>query len=866
MGRTTDTVTALLIALGVPFAGFADEWPTYAGGPRRLFFNPAERQITRDNVARLRLKWQFPTGAIITASPSVVGLDLPGEGPTQVVFIPSWDRTLYAVRLRDGREVWRKTTPDHPGQTFPNAASVDVTTVDGVPTVFFPSGQTLYALDARTGAERWRFDAGTGCLDPPGLCDYRGERNQIESSPLVADGKVFFGMDVNDREGGKGGFYAVDMRDGRLAWFFDLESGMTCRPDPGDDVRRYDGYHSESELGLPPDFFATRAGCNHPRTPNGCGNVWSSAAFDAGRGRLFVASSNCDTDDNPASLKPPPPMPPYDEAIFALALDGTPVWRWRPREVDNADLAFGAVPNLFTIDVDGTPRDVVGIGNKDGTYYVIDRDGTNVRNGVRWDDADPSALPYWRTRVVEGGVLGGIIATAAVDEANRRIFFSTAPGNDVFNPQRPTVHTLDADSGAIVWQNDDDPTADASFAPTSAIPGVVFIGGVLGSGLRFFDAATGRLLGSNTAAPLLASAPAVVDGHVLFGGGSGQRSANPNDLADIQSRVPTPLTALCVPGTSACDEDGDGADFPDDCDDRDGRRFPGAREVPGNDVDEDCDDLLARRDDACLAAGSAGQDRRDIRALRREIDERCACSGGTGKRGGGRRAYERCVRRLIRSALSAGTLRQQCKQLLRASTCRRSGAVACCIERRKDGERTCQVTAARRCATTRRFVRAVAPGATHCADVDCALVLPTTSTTSTTTSTTTTTSSGSTSTTLPPSWAKISAEVLQPSCGGCHGSSGALAGLGGLQACRSGRTAMVGVPSSQLPSMALVEPGNPARSWLMHKLDGTQGDFTAQCVRRSCGGLMPANQPQLTAAERDAIRAWIAAGAPDDCP
>ena len=99
-------------------------------------------------------------------------------------------------------------------------------------------------------------------------------------------------------------------------------------------------------------------------------------------------------------------MPPYDEAIFALALDGTPAWRWRPREVDNLDYDFGAVPNLFTIDVDGTPRDVVGVGGKDGTYYVIDRDGVNARSGVSWDDPDPAGLPYWATNVVPGGDAG----------------------------------------------------------------------------------------------------------------------------------------------------------------------------------------------------------------------------------------------------------------------------------------------------------------------------------------------------------------------------------------------------------------------------------------------------------------------------
>ena len=77
---------------------------------------------------------------------------------------------------------------------------------------------------------------------------------------------------------------------------------------------------------------------------------------------------------------------------------------------------------------------------------------------------------------------------------------------------------------------------------------------------------------------------------------------------------------------------------------------------------------------------------------------------------------------------------------------------------------------------------------------------------------------------------------------------------------------MVGVPSTQLPSMALVEPGNPSASWLMHKLDGTQETFAGQCVGGSCGLSMPIRQSQLLPVVREAIRDWIAAGAPDDCP
>ncbi len=532
------------------------DWQTYAGSERRQFFNPRESTVTAANVGTLAVKWTFPTGAVVTASPTVARVTLPGEGPVQVAYIQSWDATIYALRVRDGREVWRFATADRPGVTFPNTASVHFDHVGAEPRVFVGNGQTFYALDAVTGAEVWRFDTGTGCV-VPGACGFAAERNQIESSAIVADGKVFFGMDVNDVEGGKGGFYALDAGDGRLAWFFDLESGQTCRPDPTDDIRRYDGYHSEADLGLPPGFLVTRAGCNHPRTPNGCGNVWSSPAYDGKRGFLYFASSNCDTDTNPATLRPAPPMPPYDEAIVALDLDGRPVWRWRPREIDNADLAFGAVPNLFTAVIGGREREVVGVGNKDGTYYLLDRDGVNEVTDVAWNDPDPSQLPYWRTQVVPGGTAGGVIATAAVDDAADRIYFSTAPGSfaSLGNPQRPTVHALDGGTGAVLWQNTAEPDADASFAPTSAIPGVVFVGSATSGTLRSYDAATGARLGGIGVGFALAAAPAVVDGTVLVGAGTGSRGANPTSPGEVASRTPQNVTALCVPGTTACLDD-----------------------------------------------------------------------------------------------------------------------------------------------------------------------------------------------------------------------------------------------------------------------------------------------------------------------
>jgi outer membrane protein assembly factor BamB len=572
------------------------EWPTYAGGPERHFFNHDEQVLTRFDVARLAERWRFPTNAIVTASPAVAVVDLPDEGPTQVVFLQSWDGFVYAVRLADGSEVWRFATDEHPGASFPYASSVDVADVGGRLQIHVGAGEVLYAIDAASGTERWRFTAGTGCVGPlrgrraarhrvdprhfarngsqgpPGLCAHDGERNEIESSPITAEGLVLFGMDVDDSPLGKGGFYAVRADDGRLAWFFDLESGKTCRPHPRDVVRFFDPYHPAKELGLAPNFFQTRPGCDFPRVATGCGNVWSSAAVDAERGALYVASSNCDTDLDPATGVPPPPMPPFEEAIFSLRVaDGAPLWRWRPREVDNDDLAYGAAPNLFRLRDAARWIDVVGVGNKDGSYVVIDRDGVNEKSGVAWDDPDPSALPYWTRRVVPGGELGGLPSTASVDEVRRRIYFGTAPGSyadapPFGTPQQPTLHALDMDTGAVVWQQG----GDANFAPTSGIPGVTFFGSVFPGILRArrSDDDSGATL-ANLALPALglASGSVVIDGTLIVGGGIGQRTGDPDDAQEVVSHLPVPISALCVPGAPGCplhvcadgrDNDGDG--------------------------------------------------------------------------------------------------------------------------------------------------------------------------------------------------------------------------------------------------------------------------------------------------------------------
>jgi hypothetical protein len=85
---------------------------------------------------------------------------------------------------------------------------------------------------------------------------------------------------------------------------------------------------------------------------------------------------------------------------------------------------------------------------------------------------------------------------------------------------------------------------------------------------------------------------------------------------------------------------------------------------------------------------------------------------------------------------------------------------------------------------------------------------------------------------------------------------------------------IIRVRSKTNPDMDLVVPGDPANSFLMHKIDGCFEGMESVCEVQStdtdcnnpCGDRMPASSDAMRAEERDMIRRWIAQGALDDGP
>ncbi len=110
----------------------------------------------------------------------------------------------------------------------------------------------------------------------------------------------------------------------------------------------------------------------------------------------------------------------------------------------------------------------------------------------------------------------------------------------------------------------------------------------------------------------------------------------------------------------------------------------------------------------------------------------------------------------------------------------------------------------------------------------------------------------------PPSFganfSEIQANVLTPTCAGpgCHVRAGAPQGLR-LDETNS-FAMLVGVASSEVPTVLRVAPGDPNNSYLIQKLEGTA----------SAGEQMPMGVPPLAQSTINVIRQWIIDGAIDD--
>src|SRR5262249_593625 len=143
------------------------------------------------------------------------------------------------------------------------------------------------------------------------------------------------------------------------------------------------------------------------------------------------------------------------------------------------DADVGASPNLFTIG----HRDVVGVGQKNGVYHVLDR---------RTGDT------VWETQLTPGSPLGGIMVTAAVhggvvyvNSTRWRVFGVFSGMNSPLDTS--STFALDARTGKVLWET---PMPAPMFGAMSWANGVVYQGTIDGT-VHALAAADGHQLWSD---------------------------------------------------------------------------------------------------------------------------------------------------------------------------------------------------------------------------------------------------------------------------------------------------------------------------------------------------------------------------------
>jgi polyvinyl alcohol dehydrogenase (cytochrome) len=400
----------------------------------------SDGRITSSNVAALTRIWSVPINGPTSSTPVI------SDG---VAYVGSYDGNLYAIALADGSIVWRY------------ASAADVTEPNlqiplGITGSAHISGQTVYvgdsaavlhAIDRSTGVANWTLKVDQAI------------NASIWSSPVVVNGVVYVGVASIAKEVGiRGSVVAVDAQTGEQIWKTYIV----------------------------------------PEGADGAG-VFDVPAIDEARGLLIVGSQNA-YDASPA---------PYGDPISVIALDlqtGEKQWAFNAppnngQQSPTDDVGFSASPTLFSAAINGTSRDLVGIGQKSGDFWVLDRG---------------SGEQVWTAQLSPAGFLGGMEGSSAF--SNGILVVPATNWPDFNGPASGSIVALDAATGQQTWSTDQSAPVPA---PVAISNDLVFHGGLDGN-FHAYGLADGAELWTEDLGGSVSGGAAISEGIVVIGAASPQ--------------------------------------------------------------------------------------------------------------------------------------------------------------------------------------------------------------------------------------------------------------------------------------------------------------------------------------------------------
>ncbi len=470
----------------------SSDWTTYLQGNDRSGFASGESGFNLASVPNLGLAWQTNDAG---PAHGVFSQPIVSNG---LVYWGSFDGNERATTT-SGNLVWQTNlgTTSPPACTDPSSAGIastptlttDVPVGTATSVLYVGGGDAkVYALNAATGAVLWSYTVGPNS-------DYF-----VWSSPAVLGNSVYIGVSsFGDCPLVQGQLLQLNRVTGALQNAFDV-------------------------------------------VPDGCtgGGVWGSPTVDAAAGTIYFDTGNA------GSCTSGEPLTPAVVEVRASDLSLVGSWAVPPaQQGDDSD--FGATPTLFNGVIGGQSQSLVGVINKNGTFYAFER------------DALPSG-PVWSTKIAFGGgdppVGHGDVASAAFDGTTLYV------GGDATNGCSGSMNALNPSTGAFIWQRC---FTDGGFVlggVTSTSGGVIAMGE--GSNIAVLSAATGGSLFTYAGNGTFWGPPSIADGTLYEGDMSGNLYALTVNqtpaakLAFVHGPSGTTAGATITPAVKVAVEDANG--------------------------------------------------------------------------------------------------------------------------------------------------------------------------------------------------------------------------------------------------------------------------------------------------------------------
>ncbi|KAK7394521.1 hypothetical protein VNO78_15050 [Psophocarpus tetragonolobus] len=463
----------------------SDEWLNHGGDLLNRRYAYKERKISPKTAPNLRLKWKFYAGRDITATPAIF------DG---ILYFPSWNGNIYAVKEADGALVWKQNLQKLTGlKAFDGLVNnVNSTVSRSTPTVALDllivgcySPAAVVALKRNTGDLAWitildyhpralitmsgtyynrGFYVGTSSLESLAplekCCTFRGSCVKLNAQSGAILWRTYTLPDNNN----KSGEYA-----GAAIW------GSS----PSIDVKRKHVYIATGNLYSAPlrirqcrERQINQSRPTQPEDecvePENHSNSIMALHIDSGKIKWHRQLSGYDVSIAVCSdtSKPSPNCPPL---------------------ADKPDVDFGEAPMMLTTHINRTKKDIVVAVQKSGIAWALDRNNGNL---------------IWHTVAGPYGFAGGGSWGAATDE--KRVYtnivnsdaknFTLAPSNKITTAGGWVA--MDANNGRVLWSTAN-PSNSTAYGPVSVANEVVFAGSTdrMGS-IYAIDAKSGKILWS----------------------------------------------------------------------------------------------------------------------------------------------------------------------------------------------------------------------------------------------------------------------------------------------------------------------------------------------------------------------------------